>query len=282
MCRRVRADAGSNSATGMRALKRRGITAPLLKIQQGMLDKFKSDPSAKVIAFDIDNTLFNTREFAELARRNAIREMMRQGIRGLNENQLYKLLIQIVKLKTSNYEHHFDDLCDAIVIPDRLKARYVSAAIMGYNNTKLSINLFPDVESTLQILYNQNHLLLSITEGIDIKQWDKIHRLGISRFLYDVFVTRHKTVDIYLSVIAHLSEVGVNMNSRQFIMVGDSLEKDVRSAAQAGFLTMYVDRYNEKGYVPDADLIISNFDDLSHRISFTLPQIESEKYSTDT
>ena len=95
----------------------------------------------KHIFFDIDDTLLPTTEFAERARKNAILAMIRMGLNQKPE-KLYKLLINIIKQKGTNYPNHFNELCNKLKIRKN-KAKYTAAAVMSYHSTKQSILPYP-------------------------------------------------------------------------------------------------------------------------------------------
>ncbi|HID73288.1 TPA: haloacid dehalogenase, partial [Candidatus Micrarchaeota archaeon] len=133
--------------------------------------------AVKFILFDIDDTLFPSTEFAELARKNAIRAMMDMGLEG-DPDRLYRKLRLIIKRKGSNYGEHFDDLCKSQRV--RKPARYVAAAIVAYHNTKMSIQPFPGVGKMLIALKEKGYRLYVATNGTTIKQWDKLIRMRIA------------------------------------------------------------------------------------------------------
>jgi putative hydrolase of the HAD superfamily len=59
----------------------------------------------KAIFFDIDDTLYSTYEFSEMARENAIRAMISAGLR-MSKEELRQELDEIVHEFSSNYEYH--------------------------------------------------------------------------------------------------------------------------------------------------------------------------------
>ena len=63
----------------------------------------------RAIFFDIDDTLYSTSEFAELARRNAIESMRAHGFRMATEDAMRELH-EVIQEFSSNYEQHFDKL----------------------------------------------------------------------------------------------------------------------------------------------------------------------------
>ena len=63
----------------------------------------------RAVLFDIDDTLFSTTHFARVARRNAIRAMIRAGL-DVPEDEALRELEEVISEFSSNYEHHYDQL----------------------------------------------------------------------------------------------------------------------------------------------------------------------------
>ncbi|MEC8934659.1 MAG: haloacid dehalogenase, partial [Planctomycetota bacterium] len=66
-------------------------------------------PKLRAIFFDIDDTLYSTSEFAELARSAAIDSMIDAGL-ALDREAIREELDEVIHEFSSNYEHHFDRL----------------------------------------------------------------------------------------------------------------------------------------------------------------------------
>lgn len=63
----------------------------------------------KVIFFDLDDTLVDTSKLAEIARKNAIENMIRHGL-PVDFETAYSELIELIKEYGSNFPYHFDYL----------------------------------------------------------------------------------------------------------------------------------------------------------------------------
>ena len=187
----------------------------------------------KAIFFDIDNTLFPSRKFVELARRNAISAMVQVGL-PFDEEHLYKRLLHIVKRYGSNYPHHFERLLDDLNW-DR-DPKIVAAGIAAYHNTKLSLSPYPDVPKTLLALRDMGYRLYVLSQGLPVKQWDKLIRLGLHFFFTDVFVTeKAKDTAFYKRVLRKLK-----LKPSEALMVGDKPKSDIVPAKRAGIRTVLI------------------------------------------
>lgn len=187
----------------------------------------------KAVLFDIDNTLYPSREFAELARKNAVSAMIRAGL-DAGEREIKKELEMVIREKGSNYPHHFDDVLRNFKVKN--KEKYVAAAIAAYHDTKITILPYPEVPKVLLALRDKRTRLYIASEGLKIKQWDKLLRLQIAQYFDDVFVIDRKkggkNADFYKKVAKR-----INLPPGECLMVGDKEDRDILPAKKAGFRT---------------------------------------------
>ncbi|HLD59632.1 MAG TPA: TIGR02253 family HAD-type hydrolase [Candidatus Bilamarchaeaceae archaeon] len=218
------------------------------------------------IFFDIDNTLFNTKEFAELARKNAINAMVNLGL-NQDPKQLYDRLIKIIDKKGSNYKMHFDDLCKELKL--KKYSKYVAGAVAAYHNTKSTISPYPEVVKTLIKLKEEGHLLYVATNGNAIKQWDKLIRLGVAHFFDDAFVSeeiKHEKSKKFFEIVIK----NTGSKKEKCVMVGDKEESDIVPAKQAGLIAIKVIKKEYKDQKSSADFQI---DDLSQILEIIKTQM---------
>jgi putative hydrolase of the HAD superfamily len=205
----------------------------------------------KAIVFDIDNTLFPSNDFAELARRNAITAMIEAGM-DVDENTAYKKLHHVIDRYGPNYPKHFNALLKELGLP--YDPKIVAAGIVAYHQAKTSIFHYPDVPKTLLSLRERGYKLCVASEGRALKQWDKLIRLGLHNIFHEVFVTPKKTEQFYASIPEKL-----NLKPQEIMMVGDRLDKDIFPAKSIGIVTVLISR-NHGG--EGADYSIKNFAEL--------------------
>ena len=186
----------------------------------------------KAILFDIDNTLFPSNEFAELARRHAINFMIDAGL-DVDADKAYAKLQRIIKKYGPNYPQHFNALLKDFGMKPNPKI--VAAGIVAYHQTKTGIFPFPDVPHTLIRLRDGGYILCAASQGVAIKQWDKLIRLGLHNIFQDVFVTPKKSRKFYKSILKKL-----NMKPQEVVMVGDNVETDITPAREAGITAILI------------------------------------------
>lgn len=210
----------------------------------------------KYIFFDIDNTLFPTSEFAELARKNAIRAMIELGLPFTNSEKLYSRLLKIIVRCGSNSDQHFNELLKELKI--NKPARFIAAAVAAYHNTKTGILPFPEIPLVLLQLRERGYKLYVATDGNAIKQWDKLIRLGIALYFEDVFVSEEigtkKSRQFFAKVLG-----GLKIKPVECVMVGDREEKDILPAKSAGMRTILMRGRQGQETKSDADVVINDF-----------------------
>ncbi|MEM3363947.1 MAG: HAD hydrolase-like protein [Candidatus Micrarchaeia archaeon] len=186
------------------------------------------------IFFDIDNTLFPTSHFLRMADQNAVNAMISKGLdcsfaKGIRE------LRQIIMEKGSNYPNHFDLLVERV--NGKKEIKIVAAGVMAYHNTKNAMSPYPEVPRVLMALHDAGHHLHIASEGIEIKQWDKLLRLGIDIYFEDVYVTNAKDVQFYKRIIRQC-----NLDPSHCVMIGDRPSKDTEPAMCAGMYGIRIKR----------------------------------------
>ncbi|MDI6732876.1 MAG: HAD-IA family hydrolase [Planctomycetota bacterium] len=197
----------------------------------------------KAIFFDIDDTLYSTSLFASRARYNSIKAMISLGL-NLPEKILLKELEEAIKEFSSNYEHHFDKLL--LRIPKRSyeginPSMLVAAAVIAYHETKSRELLpFSDVPPVLETLSNTDLIRGVITDGLAIKQSEKLIRLK----LYHLFTPRA----IFISDEIGISKPNIKLYQRvcnelnlppdEVMYVGDNSINDIDPAKTVGMITV--------------------------------------------
>ena len=187
---------------------------------------------SKAVFFDIDDTLYDTSGFAKLARKAAINVMIDAGL-PLSSEEAYKLLRKIIKQKGSNYDKHFNVLTRHVFGEE--KPLLIALGMITYHNVKFALlRLFPETIPTLIYLKSQGYHLGVISNGITIRQWEKLIRLGLHHFFDEVITSEEAGVekpDVKIFEQA-LSKMGCKAENS--IMIGNKFSEDIKGAINSG------------------------------------------------
>jgi putative hydrolase of the HAD superfamily len=141
----------------------------------------------KAVLFDLDDTLYDSTRLSTLARKAAVEAMVEAGLPGGAEAGLAALQ-EIVRDQGSNHGSHFNLLVSRLA--GRESGRIVAAGIVAYHNTKHAyLRPFPDTVTTLLALRDAGCKLGVVTNGLAVKQWEKLIRMGLQHVFHAVVVS---------------------------------------------------------------------------------------------
>ncbi len=195
------------------------------------------------IFFDIDDTLYSTTQFAARARRNAIEAMVEAGLEAEVDEVLQELRETIAEF-SSNYNRHYDQLLKRMPPHTYAKvnrALLIAAGVVAYHRTKDELlRPYEDVLRGVQALAREDLTLGIITSGLEIKQAEKLVRLGLTPYLdrRAIFISEQIGIDkpnpkLYLRACR---EVGLAPAACMY--VGDHPDKDVGPPKSLGMTTV--------------------------------------------
>ena len=192
----------------------------------------------KAVFFDIDDTLYDTSGFARLARKAAINVMIDAGL-PLSSDEAYKLFKEIIKEKGSNYDKHFNILTRRVFGEE--KPLLIALGMITYHNVKFALlRLFPKTPSTLIYLKSKGYHLGVISDGITIKQWEKLIRLGLHHFFDEVVTSEEAGVAKPDERIFQLALNRMGCQAKKSIMIGNKFNKDIVGALNIGMSAILV------------------------------------------
>ncbi len=200
-----------------------------------MVKKHKFD----AIFFDLDDTLFNSSLLSQTARRNAIRALKEAGLE-LDEDTAFGILLDIVNKYGSNYNEHFNRLIEEFGY--EVHPKLIAAAIVAYHNTKFALlRPFPGVILTLLTLMKSIKIGI-ISDGIKLKQWEKLTFLGIQHF-FDVVIindlpSQWKPSNFGFKAAMKKSEL---TDPSRIIYVGNKTTTDIIGANKMGIVSVLYD-----------------------------------------
>jgi len=173
----------------------------------------------KWLFFDIDNTLFNSKELALRARQNAVEEMIDAGLPVKSVSDGYAKLRKIIDKTDSNASNHFNLLAEEYKVGH--KSHIVAAGVVAYHDTKFAyLKPFPDVVPTLLELRKKYHLGI-ITNGRAVKQWDKLIRLGVHHFFELVVISEEVGFEKPAKEIFESALKQAKCKASETVMIGD-------------------------------------------------------------
>ena len=199
----------------------------------------------RAIFFDIDDTLFSTTDFALKARGAAVAAMRRHGLR-LPAEHLLRELTEVIAEFSSNYEHHFDKLL--LRLPRRSfdgvnPAILIAAGVQAYHDAKVDqLRPYPDVPPALRHLARTDLVRGIITAGLEVKQADKLLRLG----LYDLFTPTALFISDQIGISKRNPKLfqracdELGLKPRECLYVGDHPTHDIDPANVLGMMTAHV------------------------------------------
>lgn len=209
----------------------------------------------KAIFFDIDGTLLDTSSFAEIARKAAIDVMIENGLPS-TQNEAYELLKEIIAEKGSNYNKHFNVLTQRIC--GRENYLLIAIGMVTYHNIKFSLlRPFPRTMQTLVYLKNRGYKLGVISNGLTIKQWEKLVRLDIHEFFDEVITSEEENSEKPEKKIFEEAMNRMGCSPENSIMVGNKFEIDIIGAVHAGMSAILVNS-NPDDIIPRE--VLENFD----------------------
>ncbi len=197
----------------------------------------------RAIFFDVDDTLFSTTEFARLAQHAALEAMITAGLRTALDTA-WSELREIIAEFSSNRSNHYQMLLHRLPPEDSAginPALLIAAGVVAYHETKSQhLQPFPEVLGTLARLSQAPLILGAITAGLTIKQAEKLHRLGVLRYLRRdaVFITEQAGIGKSNPKLFLRSCDAIKVNPAEAMYIGDRPTDDIDSPNAAGMVTV--------------------------------------------
>jgi putative hydrolase of the HAD superfamily len=192
----------------------------------------------KAVFFDIDDTLYDTSEFAKLARKAALNAMIDAGL-PLSQDDAYTLLREIIKEKGSNYDKHLNVLTKRVF--GKEDPLLIAIGMITYHNVKFALlRLFPETMSALIHLKANGYHLGVISNGLTIKQYEKLVRLGLHHFFDSVITSQEAGVKKPDPAIFKLAMERMGCKAENSVMIGNSFDDDILGAVNTGMSAVFL------------------------------------------
>lgn len=209
----------------------------------------------QAVFFDIDDMLYSTSDFAAHARRASVDAMVALGLR-MPAEDLYRELEEVISEFTSNYEHHFDKLL--LRVPRKCwegvnRAVLIAGAIAAYHETKSKeLVAFPDATDLMRRLAKTPLIRGVITSGLEIKQAEKLVRLGVLSYLSPgaIFISDQIGISKPNRKLYARACDSLGVSPKQAMYVGDHPVHDIDPCNALGMMTVLVKRGGRHGGEP--------------------------------
>lgn len=201
----------------------------------------------KSVVFDLDDTLYNSTALSESARRAALKAMINEGL-DIDFKKGYEDLIRIVKRYGSNYSEHFNRFLEEKL--GYVDYKFLASGVIAYHNTKFAyIRPFDDTVPTLIELVKRKKKLGIVTNGVSVKQWEKILRLGLEHFFEFVIISSEVKYEKPSPKIYEIALERLNLSPTEVLMVDNKIE-DLKGAKNVGMKTVLIARVKDVEYAP--------------------------------
>jgi putative hydrolase of the HAD superfamily len=227
-------------------------------------------PLNLVIVFDADNTLWDTDSVFSNAQLDLLRVLANAGLirEETAEFDTLRLVDQELIRKLGRFEYDFSALCAAMVHyysgasnvqqavdravnesqPDPAFSDLIMSAHSAFEAGLQKIPLlFSDTERVLLAIHEYRSIhdaiaVLIFSDGMSerLERILEAHEIRSRRF-FDEIIMGRKTLEAFnttkLTALKYLPQT--NTAKTRFLMVGDSLQRDIKLANQAGYITVY-------------------------------------------
>ncbi|MFX1281697.1 MAG: TIGR02253 family HAD-type hydrolase [Promethearchaeota archaeon] len=206
--------------------------------------------SIKLIGFDLDDCLFDSTGLSERARIKGIDAMISLGLK-VEKTKAIQLINEIVEEYGSNSSKHYnyfirrlnqmENNIELITYNNRYK--FIAAAVMAYHEEKVrSIKLYDDVDECLKRLKDLSIKTSIITDGIPIKQYEKILRLKLDKLIDFIVISDEIGIKKPNPELFNYWLKKFGIKGKNAIYIGDRIDKDIFPANINNINTVYIHR----------------------------------------
>jgi HAD superfamily hydrolase (TIGR01549 family) len=193
----------------------------------------------KAILFDLDNTLIDFMRMKEESCRAAVKAMILNGL-DMDEDQAFAVLMNVYFDLGLESDCAFTDFLRSV---GRFDYKILAAALNSYLKKKATLIVpYPDVEFVLKKLKEMRVVTAIVTDAPKTKAYQRLLAMGIEsyfRFVVgfeDTGNGKHTGLPLVLAFDKLRKELPDLVNS-EILMVGDSIERDMKPAKKLGLKT---------------------------------------------
>ncbi len=204
----------------------------------------------RVVAFDLDDTLYNATWLVSKSRLGGLKKMQEKGLDFMDFDKAIDILNQIVLEFGSNYSKHFDiflkkikDHTDIISDNSFNIPKFVACGVWGYHAAKVRyLKPYRDVKKFFEKMENNNMKIVLMSNGLAVKQYEKILRMKIGIYMDYIFISEeigHNKPDLeFFKIILEK----INVEANEVLYIGDRLDHDIFPANQIGIHSVLIHR----------------------------------------
>jgi putative hydrolase of the HAD superfamily len=186
-----------------------------------------------------------------LARRRSAEALRHLGV-AYPTNLLIRELEEIIAEFSSNDERHYHRLLQRL--PRRTfeglnPALLIAGAVRAYHEAKTGLSPFADVLPTLRLLARTDLIRGVITAGLEIKQAEKILRLGVYPLLTSsaIFISDQIGISKPNPKLYRRACDELGIRPEEAVYVGDNPRTDIDPANAVGMITVLCQRGGKHG-----------------------------------
>ncbi|MFX1315880.1 MAG: TIGR02253 family HAD-type hydrolase [Promethearchaeota archaeon] len=202
----------------------------------------------KLVGFDLDDCLFDSTGLSDRARIRGIDAMINLGL-DIDRDEAILKLQEIVKEYGSNFSKHYNYFIRRLnefenyKISSNVKYKYIAAAVIAYHQEKIdSIKLYEDVKPCLEKLRKMGIKTAIISDGIPIKQYEKILRLKIDKLIDLVVISDEIGIKKPNPKLFDYCLKKFGLKGSETIYIGDRIDKDIIPARLNNICSVYIHR----------------------------------------
>jgi putative hydrolase of the HAD superfamily len=204
----------------------------------------------RLIAFDLDDTLYNATWLVNKSRLGGIQLMVEKGLKIKDIDKAVTVLNKVVKDYGSNHSKHYDIFLQLIQKrPDIVEnsnfniPKYVATGIIGYHKIKVRyLKAYRDVKSFLERMKELKFKLAIFSDGIAVKQYEKLLRMNIVNFFDYIFISDEIGFTKPDPRFFNHCINELKLLPSEIIYIGDRLDKDILPANNIGINTVLIHR----------------------------------------
>jgi 2-haloacid dehalogenase len=207
----------------------------------------------KAIFFDADNTILDHKQSEKEALKYLFNEI------GQEYKEEYQDIFAPLDRNLWNSVRNNSNIIPKEDIPEYRFKELFRLIGLEYNNYKKanelfqygfanSVALIENAYNIIKYLYDKNYKLYVVTNGLVKLQKPRVNNTEIAKYISDIIVSEEVNSSKPNPEIFNILLNRINLKSNEVIMVGDSLEKDIKGANNANIKSIWYNPKNNENH----------------------------------